>query len=124
MKFLSLLASAFLMAPLATATPVPDIAAEPDALTKRNAWSVYLYAEENCDTRYSQGGYSAFGSFGCTTISSDSVDADAQGCFVSLYQDPSCAEVVNVFDPNGDTCFSVTNPIPNFGAIQSFRVDC
>lgn len=120
MKLFNLLASAFLMAPLSNASPVPDTA-ENNNLVKRNAWTVYLYNGQNCDTSTSQGGYSNFGSQPCTTIFSDSVEADTQGCDVILFADTGCSRPAYAF-PQGDTCFSVQAPVP--GALQSFLVSC
>jgi hypothetical protein len=112
--------SILLASPLATSSPISE-EAEAAPLMKRNAWSVYLYSNSNCNTQGAQGGYSAFGSFGCTNIFSNSVDADTQGCIVTVYGNPGCSNPAHVYT-SGDTCFGVLSPVG--GALQSFKVDC
>ena len=90
-------------------------------MTKRNAWSIYLFARNGCNFSNSQGGYSAFGSFGCTTIFSDSIDFDPQGCTAWIYSDPSCGQLVNIMS-GSEQCFGVEAPVG--GALQSFKVQC
>ncbi|KAK1750481.1 hypothetical protein QBC47DRAFT_365364 [Echria macrotheca] len=107
---------------LAASSPVPEEeVAGVKPLAKRNAWTVYLFSNSNCNFGGTQGGYSDFGSFGCTNINSDSVEADTQGCTVVVFGQPNCQEAVHVFS-GGDTCFGVLDPVG--GALQSFRVDC
>jgi hypothetical protein len=113
-----------LLLPSTLATPVPEPARGELGTAKlmpRQAWTVYLFSNSDCNFGGSQGGYSEFGSFGCTNIFSNSVEADTQGCTVTVYGQPGCNDPFHVYT-GGDTCFGVVNPLG--GSLQSFKVDC
>ncbi len=115
MKLQNIIASAFLIVPLSSCSPLQAT----NDLHKRQAWSVYLYSNFNCGASGTQGGYSDFGSHGCTAINSESVDGDPEGCSIQIFTDSGCRNLVHTFT-GAESCFGAgTGP-----SIQSFRVNC
>jgi hypothetical protein len=119
MKFTGIIVSALI--PAAFASPI-GTDSDNDGLAKldrRQAWSAYLYAADRCVN--SIGGFSNFGSRGCTQVSATSAEADPQGCRITFFTSPNCSTGGFAFD--GPGCAEAGGS-PGEIVIRSFLVSC